>query len=240
MERAFATVKGDRVTLFGREYIGPELTKEMVLENRGTLTAYSRKKIELRYDPDNIDLGVFAIEPDTNNAIALRPVEKIDMFDGKKVAEQIAWKKRQMAAVVAAFNEKALDKDIRVLTDKRYDEYKKAETLAEASAAQIEYKVPENVIPPAVIKPKNTEAAMSDEEWSKNVASIIASEPLAKARTASVFMTERDRYEDILTRFTSGDRLTKDDVDFKYRYEQTMTEQDKNYFGALLRINANN
>ena len=240
MERAFAVVKGDRVTLFGREYIGPELTKEMVLENRGTLTAYSRKKIELRYDPDNIDLGVFAIEPDTNNAIALRLVEKIDMFDGKKVAEQIAWKKRQMAAVVAAFNEKALDKDIRVLTDKRYDEYKKAETLAEASAAQIEYKSPDNVIPPVVIKPKNTEAAMSDEEWSKNVASIIASEPLAKARTASVFMTERDRYEDILTRFTSGDRLTKDDVDFKYRYEQIMTEQDKNYFGALLRINANN
>ncbi len=237
MERTSVTVKGDRVTLFGKEYIGPELTKDMVLQNRGTLTAYNRKKIELRFDPDNIDLGVFAIEPGTSNAIALHPAEKIDMMDRKKVAEQLAWKKRQMAAVKAAFDEKTKAENVRVLSDPAaFREYRNAGELAAGAVKQIEYEPPETV-PPQVFKPHSAERDMSDEEWSRSVASIISSEPMAKARTSSVFMTERERYEDLLRRFLNSERLTKEDVDFKYRFEQSMTPNDKDYFEAFMRIN---
>lgn len=237
MESAWATVKGDRVTLLGTEYVGPELTKEMVLANRGTLTAYSRKKIELRFDPDNIGLGVFAIEPGTNNAIALHPVEKIDMMDNAQAAAQIAWKKRQMAAVTAAFNEKTKAENLRVLSDpKKFSEYRKAEELSEHAVQHIEYTQPEDT-PQSFKLNASADDGMSDEEWSTRVASIISSEPMARAQTSAVFMTERDRYEDVLSRFIHGDHLTKDDVDFKYRFEQTMTPQDKNYFDTYMRLN---
>ena len=99
MESTMRQVKGDRIELNGTEYIGPDLTQQMILENRGTLVAYNRQKIEIRYDPENLDLGVFAIEPGTNHAIALRPVKKIDMLNHEEMVEQLEWKKRNMRAV---------------------------------------------------------------------------------------------------------------------------------------------
>lgn len=153
MESTLRQVKGDRIELNGTEYIGPDLTQEMILQNRGTLVAYNRQKIEIRYDPENLDLGVFAIEPGTNHAIALRPVKKIDMLDDQEMKEQLEWKKRNMRAVQQAFETATGNKNVRVLSEpQKFAELHTAEELAEeAMQNQLEYTKPE-VIPTPVIK----------------------------------------------------------------------------------------
>ena len=154
MESTMRQVKGDRIELDGIEYIGPDLTQEMILQNRGTLVAYNRQKIEIRYDPENLDLGVFAIEPGTKHAIALRPVEKIDMLDHEAMVKQLQWKKRNMRAVQEAFITVTKNSNVKVLSEpQKFTELHKAEELAEeAMTQQLEYKQPAQVIPQAVIK----------------------------------------------------------------------------------------
>ena len=153
MESTLRQVKGDRIELNGTDYIGPDLTQEMILQNRGTLVAYNRQKIEIRYDPENLDLGVFAIEPGTNHAIALRPVKKIDMLNDQEMKEQLEWKKRNMRAVQQAFETATGNKNVRVLSEpQKFAELHTAEELAEeAMQNQLEYTKPE-VIPTPVIK----------------------------------------------------------------------------------------
>ncbi|MCL2808659.1 MAG: Mu transposase C-terminal domain-containing protein, partial [Treponema sp.] len=63
MERSYATVRGDRVSLNGHQFIGPNLTQDMIKTNRGNLAGLNRQKIELRYDPDDIQSGIWAIDP---------------------------------------------------------------------------------------------------------------------------------------------------------------------------------
>ncbi len=159
MESTMRQVKGDRIELNGTEYIGPDLTQEMILQNRGTLVAYNRQKIEVRYDPENLDLGVFAIEPGTNHAIALRPVKKIDMLDEKEMVEQLEWKKRNMRAVQNAFQIATSNKNLRVLSEpQKFAELHNAEVLAEkAMQNQLEYTKPEAVIPTPVVRKTDVE-----------------------------------------------------------------------------------
>lgn len=259
MERTFATVKGDRVQLGKTEYIGPDLTQEMVLENRGTLVAYNRQKVELRYDPENLDLGVFALEPGTNKVIPLRPVTKIDMLDQDAVAEQLAWKKRNMNAVVQAFNEATKNKNLRVLSDPaQFAEYRKAQSLAE-QALQIEepkkdplteeiQTVTESAkdgewaeLPKAAKKRtsdfsyvpvalRRTEEELTDDEFINGLAARIGSENVLRAHGKKVFLTERERYQDILSATLNGERISREDVDFKFRYEAKMLPAEEQYW----------
>ena len=159
MESTMRQVKGDRIELNGIEYIGPDLTQQMILENRGTLVAYNRQKIEIRYDPENLDLGVFAIEPGTNHAIALRPAEKIDMLDHEAMVKQLEWKKRNMRTVQEAFKTATQNKNVRVLSEpQKFTELHTAEELAEkAMQNQLEYTKPETVSPTTVIKKADME-----------------------------------------------------------------------------------
>lgn len=131
----------------------------MILQNRGTLVTYNRQKVEIRYDPENLDLGVFAIEPGTNHAIALRPVKKIDMLNEQEMIEQLKWKKRNMRTVQEAFNLATQNKNIRVLSEpKKFEELHAAEDLTEQSVQnQLEYTTPEQVIPTPVIKKADAE-----------------------------------------------------------------------------------
>ena len=131
----------------------------MILQNRGTLVAYNRQKIEIRYDPENLDIGVFAIEPGTNHAIALRPVKKIDMLDDQEMIEQLEWKKRNMRTVQEAFKTATQNKNVRVLSEpQKFKELHTAEELAEkAMQNQLEYTKPETVIPTPVIKKADVE-----------------------------------------------------------------------------------
>ncbi|MDE5898939.1 MAG: Mu transposase C-terminal domain-containing protein, partial [Treponemataceae bacterium] len=250
MERAFATVRGDRVQLAGREYIGPDLTQEMVLENRSSLVAYSGRKIELRFDPDNLDAGVFAIEPDTSRAIALRPAEKIDMLDHDDLSRQLAWKKRNMAAVSSAFEAITKDKTVRVLSDGgAFRELRRAEELAarpetpaSGGAPETHHSRPaesrksmERTEIPSALRTSGTE--LSDGEFWSGVAERISRENIVRTHGKKVFLTERERYQDLLERLLDGDRISGEDMAFKNRYEAKMTDQEKAYARAIIRQN---
>ena len=264
MESTTRQVKGDRIELNGIEYIGPDLTQEMILQNRGTLVAYNRQKVEIRYDPENLDLGVFAIEPGTNHAIALRPVKKIDMLNEQEMVEQLEWKKRNMCAVQQAFETATSNKNIRVLSEpQRFAELHNAEEIAERSEYRLEYQEPdfeipavarkvdvseteEHEIPQSVSRRKTDfgsipeslnrrEESLSQEDFLESVASRIGSENLLRAHGKPVFYTDRERYEYILNQFHSGEHLSHEDLDFKFDYESKMTSSEENYFASYVR-----
>lgn len=264
MESTTRQVKGDRIELNGIEYIGPDLTQKMILQNRGTLVAYNRQKVEIRYDPENLDLGVFAIEPGTNHAIALRPVKKIDMLNEQEMVEQLEWKKRNMRAVQQAFETATSNKNIRVLSEpQRFAELHNAEEMAERSEYRLEYQKPdfeipavarkvdvseteEREIPQSVSRRKTDfgsipeslnrrEESLSQEDFLESVASRIGSENLLRAHGKPVFYTDRERYEYILNQFHSGEHLSHEDLDFKFDYESKMTSSEENYFASYVR-----
>ena len=264
MESAFATVKGDRVRLNNIDYVGPELTQEMIQQNRGTLVAYNRQKIELRYDPENLDIGVFAIEPGTHNAIALHPVEKIDMLDDEAMVKSLEWKNRNITAVKKAFENATKDKSIRVLSEpQKFQELRTAEKLAEQAAAieapkeqfkptpvikKADQEKEEFVLPQSrkrndsydsafIPQTFKSESEMSDEEFMQGLVSRISSESILRSHTKDVFMTDRDRYQSILERYLSGERLNREDLDFKFFYEGKMTPQEEAYFEAFTKNN---
>ena len=263
MESAFVTVKGDRIRLNNVDYAGPELTQEMILQNRGTLVAYNRKKIEVRYDPENLDIGVFAIEPGTHNAIALHPVEKIDMLDSTEMVEKLEWKKRNMRAVQRAFDEVTKDKSIKILSDPRqFKELHNAEDLAEKAMA-LESPSKEEVSASVIVKnetekefilpesrshdktdeddfiPHSVKSShdISYEDFVNGVASRLSSENILRSHTKEVFMTEKARYQSLLERYLNGERLNREELDFKFDYEGRMTPQDEAYFANFQRIN---
>lgn len=254
MESTTRIVKGDRIELNGIEYIGPELTQEMILQNRGTLVAYNRHKVEIRYDPENLDLGVFAIEPGTNHAIALHPVEKIDMLDNDQMTQQLEWKKRNMRAVQEAFEKATENKNIRVLSEpERFAELHKAEDLAERSleaSKQIEHKQPEMIAPmPDVIRKTesredetraipvsiNRREELSQEDFLTDLAQRIGNENVLRTHGKPVFLTDRDRYQYLLNQFYSGEKLSREDLDFKFAYESKMSKAEENYFESYVK-----
>lgn len=263
MESAYATVKGDRVTLNNTEYIGPDLTKEMILANRGTLVAYNRRKIELRYDPENLDIGVFAIEPGTHNAILLTPVQKIDMLDEGEMLDRLQWKKRNMRAVQEAFEEATKNKNVRVLSDQKvFTEFRKAEELAgqalaiEDNASKVVAKTsvelqekPEPVaIPRTVIRRTDedfeympravkTDFDLSDEEFTTGLAERISTENVLRAHNKEVFMSENDRYGYVIKKYYEEGKLTREEMEFMYSYERRMTPTNKNYWEKFINQN---
>lgn len=259
MESTTRQVKGDRIELNGIEYIGPDLTQEMVLQNRGTLVAYDRQKIEIRYDPENLNLGVFAIEPGTNHAIALRPVKKIDMLNHEEMVEQLEWKKRQMRAVQQAFEAVTSDKNVRVLSEpQKFSELHKTETLAEKADYRLEHKKPEVTIPtvtkkadaePVETRPipqsvsrkkmdfgaipesmNHREEVLSQEDFLASVASRIGSEAFQRASQRPVFYDERERFDWVLNQFHSGGNLSREDLNFMYDYEEKMDSSQASYY----------
>lgn len=265
MESTMRQVKGDRIELNGIEYIGPDLTQQMILENRGTLVAYNRQKIEIRYDPENLELGVFAIEPGTNHAIALRPVEKIDMMDHEAMVKQLEWKKRNMRAVQEAF-ETATKAGVRVLSEpQKFAELHKAENFAEeASSYQLEYKQPEVPVPEVIKKaaaeteeereipvavsrkessdfgdlPKamsHREEPISQDDFLSALTQRIGNENVLRAHGKPVFYTERERYEYILNQFYSGEHLSREDMDFKFDFESRMDSSLENYYTSYIK-----
>jgi len=81
LERAFAIIRNGRVTLAGRQYIGPNLTQDMIKTNRCNLAGLDCQKVELRYNPDEPEAGIWAIDPRDNQAIYLTPVISVSMLD---------------------------------------------------------------------------------------------------------------------------------------------------------------
>jgi len=218
LERAHATVRGDRVTLAGRQFVGPDLTQEMVRANRGNLAGLNRQKIELRYDPDDPDGGVWAVDPRNGQAIPLIPVTPIAMLDEKAAADAMEWKRRNMKAVSETY--RSMTAGAQPLFEPQ-----KFRELKETRAAAIT----ENAAPQI--------PAMSGDEFNALVAAKITVEPNIRARSKHVFLTPRDRYEALLLSVTRGEKISADDHSFMAEYESKMTPEQEEYFSRCVKMN---
>jgi putative transposase len=215
LERAYATVRDGRVTLAGRQFIGPDLTPEMIRANRGNLAGLSRQKVELRYDPDDLDAGAWAIDPRNNQAISLTPVIPVAMLDDKAASAALEWKRRNMKAVSETY--RSMTTDAQTL----FDPHKFKELTESRAVAAIAAPEPE----------------LSDDDFSALVAEKITVEPNIRARQKIVFLTERDRYESLRVAHSSGQKISAADLAFMAEYESKMTDGEITYFASQERLN---
>jgi putative transposase len=216
LERAHAVVRGDRVTLAGRQFIGPDLTHDMIKANRGNLAGLNRQKVELRYDPDDLDAGAWAIDPRNNQAISLTPVTPIPMLDDKAASAALEWKRRNMKAVSETYH--SMTSGAHTLFDPR-----QFRELSDSRAAA------------AVPAPQTP--ALSAGDFTALVAAKITVEPNIRARQKRVFLTPYDRYEALLLAVTRGEKISTDDHSFMADYESKMTPAQEDYFNRFARMN---
>lgn len=229
-DRKYCVVHGDRIRLDNEWYIGPDATTELILQNRGTLVGLSRKKIEVRYDPENPAAGVYAIDPRDNRPIVLRKVEAIEMFDDKAASDSFEWKRGQIKSVVDAFGRMVAPQQL-LKDGSSVREYLEAKKAVASNAPVSPVSVPS-------IEQSSVQS-LSDEQFRATVAEKICAEVEIKPKHQKVFRTERDRYQWCLDEDIAGRRLTSRDQEFKQKFEQKMTDQDLNYFTLYAAANGN-
>ncbi|MDR0301520.1 MAG: Mu transposase C-terminal domain-containing protein [Treponema sp.] len=230
LERAYATVRGDRVTLNNKQYIGPNLTQDMVRKNRGNLTGLNRQKVELRYDPDNPDTGVWAIDPRTNEAIFLTPVTPISMLDDAAASEALEWKKRNMKVVKETYH--SITAQAPLLFDPE-----KFKELDESRAAALASNNGADAPPAAGSAPSPEKPAISDDEFRSMVAAKIAVEPNIRERAKLVYLSPRDRYEALLSVIAKKEKISAADIAFMADFEANMTDEQAAYFASVVSMN---
>lgn len=228
LESSQARVRGDRVQLMGRYFVGPNLTTEMLRENRGNLVALDGKMVELRYDPDDVENGggIWAIDPRDGRSIHLTQVATIDPLDEDAVQKAIERKRGNMHPVRSAFRtlvSVALPGP--VLSDpERYRELADSAEVTERAALAA---APESVTPEG--------ATYSDSEFEAEVAARISAEPMSKPKLKIAYRSPRDRYEAILHAILSGDRISEDDVTFTRQYEAALSIEESQYWETFIR-----
>jgi len=225
MERAYATVRGDRVTLNGRQFIGPNLTQEMIRTNRGNLAGLNRRKIELRYDPDDMQAGVWAIDPRNDHAIFLTPVTPISMLDDNAAAGALEQKRGNMKAVKETYQ--SMTANAQTLFDSAKFQELKASKDAAVSAIQI---TDDN-------NSENRQPVITDDEFRSLVAAKITLEPAARERTKPVYQSPRHRYEALLAARITNKKISADDLSFMADFESEMTDEQEEYFASQVRMN---
>ena len=52
-------------------------------------------------------------------------------------------------------------------------------------------------------------------------------------------MTDRDRYQYVITRFYNGEKLTHEETDFMFLYQGKMTMQEESYWDSYIKTNFN-
>ena len=224
LERAYATVRGDRVTLAGKQYIGPNLTQEMVRTNRGNLAGLNRQKVELRYDSDNPEAGIWAIDPRDNQAIFLTAVEPIFMLDDASASASLEWKRKNMKAVRDAYRSMITDAPL-LFEPEKFKELNDARAAALMSDSENKTaSVPEK-------------QSMSDEQFRSLVAAKITVEPNIKERAKPVYLTPRDRYESLFFAIAKKEKVSAADLAFMAEYEENMTDEQAAYFASVVSMN---
>jgi len=228
MERAYITVRGDRVTLNGKQYIGPNLTKEMIRTNRGNLAGLNRKKIEIRYDPEDLDSGVYAIDPRNNQAIFLTPVTPISMLDDDAASAALEQKRGNMKAVRETY--KSMTADAPTLFDPEHFRELNV-SRAVASGGSLPAPLPAGDSAPA------PQPVISEEEFRSLVAAKITLEPEVRERSKPVYTSTRHRYEALLATRNTGKKISAADLAFMADFESTMTDDLAEYFSVQTRMN---
>ena len=215
LERGYAIVRNGRVTLAKRQFIGPDLTRDMIRKNRGNLAGLNRQKVELRYDPENLDGGIWAIDPRNNEAVSLTPVTPIPMLDDKAASAALEWKRRNMKAVGETYRSMTQDSQLTLFEPQKFKE------LSESKAAAAAPEAP----------------AISPEEFSAQVAAKITVEPKIRERQKHVFLTKEDRYEALRLALVHNEKISAADLAFMSEFEENMTETQSAYFDQQFRIN---
>ena len=219
--RTYAVVNGDRIRLNGKYFAGPPLTQEMVLHNRGSLVNLNKKRVEVRYNPDNFDAGVYAIDPRTKEAIVLHQVQAIDMFDTDAFRREIQLKRQQIKAASEAFREAAGSR--RVLIDSSVSRpYAAGEALAAA--------IPAYALPTDAAQETEPELAQTEK-----IAVKISREIKQRPQYQAVYTSERERYTALLKAQHAGTRISDADQEFMLSYEERMDDDDLLYISNVMR-----
>ena len=219
--RTYAVVNGDRIRLNGKYFSGPPLTQEMVRHTRGSLINLNKQRVEVRSNPDNLDAGVYAIDPRTKEAIVLHQVQAIDMFDADAFRREIQLKRQQIKAASEAFREAAGSR--RVLIDNSVSRpYVKSETLAAA--------IPEYALPTDAAQETEPELAQTEK-----IAVKISREIKQRPQYQAVYTSERERYTALLKAQHAGTRISDADQEFMLSYEERMDDDDLLYISNVMR-----
>lgn len=222
--RATAVVQGDRVRLMGRYFAGPPLTQDMVLNNRGSLVNLNKKKVELRFNPDNLESNVYAIDPRNGEPILLHEVKGIDMFDQQAFQEEIANKRRQMKAVTTAFRE--LTSNQKVLVDNRFSApYLAAQDDAANMASLSRHAMPVDTPLPDGQSKRETESSIEEK---------LSQEMRSKPARQAVYTSPRDRYIALLKAQKNGVNINENDEEFMLEYEMNMDDDELFYISSIV------
>ncbi len=222
--RATAVVNGDRVRLMGRYFAGPPLTQQMVLGNRGSLVSLNKRRVELRFNPDNLDSGVYAIDPRNGEPILLHEVKGIDMFDQDAFREEVASKRRQMSAVTAAFRE--LTSSQRVLVDGRFS----APYLAAQDDAANVPSLSRHAMPLDGCQADSRQGTEAESSIEEKLAREMRSKPARQA----VYTSPRDRYVALLKAQRNGVAIGDNDQEFMLDYETSMDDDELFYISSVV------
>jgi putative transposase len=225
LERDNRIVKGNRVRIEGFYYLGPELTQDMVRENRHNLAGLSGLKVEVFYDPDDPAAGAWAVDPRSGETIYLTPEERIDPFNSEEVSQQLKSKRSSMRAVSSSFRETTAAAG-KVLTSPEYKPRIEAQSVANKA-----------------IEAKTEKAAlvssMSNEEFTAAVAvsNRIAKEQQELVKRKAVYPTPMKRYQAILDIILRGENLSSGDRLFKAEYESRMGPEEKTKWNIYINFN---
>ena len=225
--RTTAVVQGDRVRLNGQFFAGPPLTQDMVLNNRGSLVNLNKKRVELRYNPDNLDAGVYAIDPRNGQPIMLHRIQAIDMFDQAAFQEEMRLKKQQINATTQAF--RTLTGKTKVLIDSSYSTpYIQAQQ--DVAGIQTPVQVPDYAYP----------TDMPKTPVSQSVVEKIAQEIKTKPNRQTVYLTARDRYVHLLKQQIAGIKINDNDQEFMLEYEEQMDDDELIYISSVINAKTQN
>jgi putative transposase len=218
-------VKGNRVRIAERNYIGPDLTPEMIKENRHNLVGLSGLKIDVFYDPDDPEAGAWAVGPRNKETIYLTPENRIDPFNSDELSQELASKRSNMRTVSASFREASVAAG-KVLTSPEYKPLIEAQNTAQKAA--------ETKTARAALT-----ASLSDDEFNAAVAvsNRLAKEQSDQVKRQAVYSATHKRYQAILDIILRGENLTPGDRLFKAEYESRMEKKEKTRWDVYINLN---
>ncbi|MGI0510551.1 HTH domain-containing protein [Treponema denticola] len=218
MEPDHRIVRNNRITISGINYVGPNLTSEMVSQNRNNLAGLQGQRIEVRFDPDDPSSGVYAIHPVTGEAIFLTPEKRIDFFDEKAVAAAIEEKNANIRAVSESYS-KAIKGFGKVITSSRYKNLEQGKKISNENEAKF--------LP---------DPELTDSDFAQAVGERLTIVINASQNRQSVYSSERDRFDAILDAVMDGAVLSEADQAFKLKYEKNMSEDERLFFETKINL----
>jgi putative transposase len=220
------TVKGNRIRIADTIYVGPNLTGEMLKENRNNLAGLDGTSVLVYYDPDDLLAGAWAADPRNGMSIYLTPEEKIDPFNSEAVGEKLAEKRDNMKTVAGVYRETVAAAG-KVLTSPRYKPLVEAK---QAARKAVEEKTGDTI----------RTQAMTNDDFSAAVAiaSRLSQETEEQVNHQRVFSHPTKRYQAILDTVIGGGELSPQDRLYKVEYENRMGPNEKTKWQVYINFNS--